>query len=128
MVETLKLDLVLEPFLELGATEDVLDLAQLAVLALDGPVHHLLVLVGQHPRGLFQHLAIVAVLVSPLTGRGVSQTQRRQRDRLHVLHRSLVQVQVDVVERVLGDVTHTECRVLVHGALLRNRLARQELD
>jgi hypothetical protein len=72
VVETLELDLVLEPLLELGATEDMLNLAQLAVLAFDGTVHHLLVLVGQHPRGLFQHLTIVAVLVSPLAGRDVS--------------------------------------------------------
>mmetsp|Transcript_5813 Transcript_5813/g.21044 ORF Transcript_5813/g.21044 Transcript_5813/m.21044 type:complete len:264 (-) Transcript_5813:2017-2808(-) len=61
---------------------------------------------------LLQRFLVVTVLVTPAD----------------VLVRRHVEVLLDVVERVLGDVRHAGVRVLPHRAFLRNNLAREKLD
>lgn len=112
MVEALELDLVLVRLLLLLATDDALELARLARLADNGRLVDLLLVLGQGAGRLGGLLLIVAVLVAPLD----------------VLRRRLLEVLLDVVERVLGDVRNTEVGVLLDAARVRERLAGEELD
>ena len=112
MVEALELDLVLVRLLLLLATDDALELARLARLADNGRLVDLLLVFGQGAGRLGGLLLIVAVLVAPLD----------------VLRRRLLEVLLDVVERVLGDVRNTEVGVLLDAARVRKRLAGEELD
>lgn len=112
MVEALELDLVLVRLLLLLATDDALELARLARLADNGRLVDLLLVLGQGAGRLGGLLLVVAVLVAPLD----------------VLRRRLLEVLLDVVERVLGDVRNTEVGVLLDAARVRERLAGEELD
>lgn len=73
VVETLELDFVLERLLELGSTENVLNLSQLSVPSFDRSFHHFLVLVRDDSGGLLHHFSIVTILVSPLARVRVSK-------------------------------------------------------
>jgi hypothetical protein len=60
----------------LDATD--LDLPQTSVLALNGNIHHRLVLIGEDTGGLLQHLTVMTVLVTPLTGQSVNSLDIRK--------------------------------------------------
>jgi hypothetical protein len=66
VVHSLELDFVLETLLQLGSTENMLDLSQVSVSSFNRSVHHLLVLLGMYSSSLLHHLSIVSILVSPL--------------------------------------------------------------
>jgi hypothetical protein len=127
VVHSLELDLVLESLLQLGSTENVLDLSQFSVLSLDGSVHHLPVLVREDTSSLLHHLSIVTILVSPLAVGQFLLTAQSCAD-LHVLDSGLGQVLIDMVESVLGNVTDSKSGVLADTSLLGNSLTSQELD
>jgi hypothetical protein len=55
-----------------------LDLPQTSVLALNGNIHHRLVLIGKDTGGLLQHLTVVTVLVTPLTGPVSGESGRKK--------------------------------------------------
>ena len=112
MVEALELDLVFVRLLLLLTTDDALELARLARLADDGRLVDLLLLLGERAGGLGGLLLVVAVLVTPLD----------------VLRCRLLEVLLDVVERVLGDVRHAEVRVLLDATRVREGLAREKFD
>lgn len=112
VVEVSPLDLVLECLLELLTTEDHLHLPLLAGLTGDLDLHLCLVLVGECTGGLFQHLSVVAILVTPL----------------NVRDWGLFEMLIQMVEGVLRDVTNTKGWVLVDFAFLGEGLSGEELD
>lgn len=112
MVHADPLDLVRVRLLQLLATDDALEPAGLARLADNRGLHDLLLLGRERASRLGGLLLVVAVLVTPLD----------------VLRRRLLEVLLDVVEGVLGDVGDTEVGVLLNAAKVRERLAGEELD
>ncbi|SPQ23864.1 1521e1a3-eedc-455a-b5da-4054f20718a4 [Thermothielavioides terrestris] len=103
--------LVLVAVLELPATVDADD-AALSAIDLEDLVHGLLVGLGDDLVGAVHGLAILAGLETPLD----------------VLGRGLVQVVIDVGERVLLDVGDTDVFVLVDLTAGGNELAGEDVD
>ena len=95
--ETLERDLVLVRLLELLSSDKLLDDSLDTLDDDDSTLLHLLLLFGgQLTRGLLEFLQILTSLVSPQ----------------HVVERGLVEVVIDVVESVLGNVTNDQVGVL----------------
>lgn len=69
VVHSLELDFVLETLLELGSTENVLNLSELSILSFNRSVHHLPIFVRKDSSSFLHHLSIVSILVSPLATR-----------------------------------------------------------
>lgn len=112
MVHSLPLDLVRVRLLELLTTDETLELAALARATDDGSVHLLLLVGGKGASRLGRLLLVVSVLVTPLD----------------VLRRRLLEVLLDVVEGVLGDVGDAEVGVLLDASDVGEGLAGEELD
>eukprot|EP00128_Syssomonas_multiformis_P003089 Colp12_sorted_trinity150504_noHs@15450 len=105
------LDLVVEGTLALTTTANLLDLT-LLVVDHDDLLKELLLLRGDLARGLLAHLTILTVGVTPLD----------------VLVGGEVEVLLDVVEGVLGDVGDTEVGVLDHLTSRGLELTSKELN
>lgn len=112
MIHLLPLDLVGVRLLQLLTTDETLEVANLAVAAGDGSLEKLLLLGRQRASGLGSLLLVDSILVTPLD----------------VLRRRLLEVLLDVVEGVLGDVGDTKVGVLLDAARVREGLAGEELD
>jgi hypothetical protein len=106
------LTLVSVGLLELLATDDALEETGGAVLANNGGLEKLDLLGGEGARSLGRLLFVDSVLVTPLD----------------VLHGGLLEVLLDVVEGVLGDVGDTEVGVLLDLSRVRESFSGEELD
>lgn len=107
-----RLTLVGVRLLELLATDDALEKTGGAVLADDGGLEKLDLLGSESASSLGRLLLVDSVLVTPLD----------------VLHGGLLEVLLDMVEGVLGDVGDTEVGVLLDLARVRKGLSSEELD
>jgi len=110
-----ELNLVLEGALGLATSVEILDLDLLDLLVnlpLDELLHLSLLFGRDLAGGLVDHLAILAVLVTPAD----------------VLVGGLLQVLLDVVEGVLGDVGDTDVGVLGDNTIGGGSLTGQDLD
>ena len=112
MPEALPLDLVRVRLLELLTTDDLLDEALLARLGDDRDEELCLLLGRELARRLVRLLLVDALLVAPHD----------------VLDGRLLDVLLDVVEGVLGDVGNAQVGVLLDAAGVRESLAGEELD
>jgi hypothetical protein len=106
------LDLVRVRLLQLLPSDDPLQLPRLSGTSDNGRLHLRLLVGGESPRGLGGLLLVVSILVSPLD----------------VLHRRLLEVLLDVVEGVLGDVGDSEVGVLLNTSRVGEGLSGEELD
>mmetsp|Transcript_5904 Transcript_5904/g.10834 ORF Transcript_5904/g.10834 Transcript_5904/m.10834 type:complete len:714 (+) Transcript_5904:2173-4314(+) len=111
VVFALPLDLVLVVLLHLLTGHQSLDHALLA-LELDGLLHQSLLFLGQLQSGLHDGLTILVTREPPL----------------HVQIWGLVQMVLNVVERVLGNVGETHVRVLLHSSFAWNQLTTEQLN
>ncbi len=121
---TLPLDLilvvVLRTLLEAALTSKLLNNKLGAVLlqvlghplVVDGDLHELELLVTDHHGSLLEGLTILAVGITPAD----------------VLVRSLLQVVLDVMEGMLGDVPNTAIGMLPHGSRVGFELTSKQLD
>jgi len=139
--ESLPLDLVLEGLLQLLSTHEELDLPLSSVLSGDGLLHLDLVLLGENSGSLLEDLSIVTVLESPLavksekeeestrldsdsrSRKGKGEEGREEGKDEHVGDGGLLEMLLQMMESVLGDVSDSERRVLLYLTLLGDGLS-----
>lgn len=112
VIHTLPFDLVSVRLLELLSTDDTFKFSGFSSSSNDGGLHLLLLVRGKSPGRLGGLLLVVTFLVTPLD----------------VLRSGLLEMFLDVMESVLGDVSDSQVGVLLDTSRVGEGLSGEELD